>query len=186
MSFKLDPHEKEVFNGYIEGVTMYDKYPDSKADIITYYQEEYGAKWKVRLTSDLAQFTGMKKKSLEKRFDTQRRGNPEKKNIGQYRAFGETLKPYKVPKKLPNNGGSVHFTGDVYYSDDAYEKDFTVDLDDEQMNDFLEGDMSVLFYQYGMNMNDIQTASISDLDINLDGDFNDAGQYEDEDDYEDE
>jgi hypothetical protein len=94
------------------------RYRSTKAEIIKYYQEEYPSRgkdgWRKHLVGDLASFTGMKPKNLERRFDPSRRGNPEKRNTKQYEEFGKTLPP--MPREWPPNGINVHFRGRIKIS----------------------------------------------------------------------
>jgi hypothetical protein len=100
---------------------------ETKADIIAYYQAVYPAKgkgsWKQRLVNDLAGITGLKPKNLEKRFDTQRRGNPELRNAAQYQELGDQLPP-KAPE------GGFHISGVVYvnYSDGCEERYIDIEV----------------------------------------------------------
>ncbi len=89
------------------------KQPETKADIVAYYQQVHGKSWKRDLVRDLSGFSGMKAKSLEKRFDPQRRENLEPRNRKQYEEFGKTL-----PAIPPKEG--IRVTGTIYvkYSDD--------------------------------------------------------------------
>lgn len=85
-------------------------YIESKADIIEFYQEKYKGRgkesWKQHLIHDLSAQTGIKTKSLEKRFDTQRRNNPETRNAAQYQELGKTLPPMGYKPK----GGEITIT----------------------------------------------------------------------------
>jgi hypothetical protein len=78
-------------------------YASTKAEVIAVYQAEYKGRgqagWKQHLVHDLAEQTGMKTKSLEKRFE-KRIINPEKRNAAQYETLGKTLPPidYEVPE----------------------------------------------------------------------------------------
>lgn len=103
------------------------QYRSTKAEIIQYYQQEYPSLgkggWKQHLVNDLSNFTGVKPKSLEKRFDTQRRGSPEKRNAKQYEEFGKTLPPIH---DWPKGGIDVEFKGKVKISRKWYPKRFTV------------------------------------------------------------
>lgn len=93
----------------------------TKAEVIEGYQQQYKGRgqagWKQRIVHDLAQLTGMKPKNLEKRFDTQRRGNPEKRNAEQYKTLGESLPP--IP---PENGFHVSGVIWVVYSEECEER----------------------------------------------------------------
>lgn len=93
----------------------------TKAEVIEGYQAQYKGRgqagWKQRIVHDLAQLTGMKPKNLEKRFDTQRRGNPEKRNAEQYKTLGESLPP--LP---PENGFHVSGVIWVRYSEECEER----------------------------------------------------------------
>jgi hypothetical protein len=99
----------------------------TKADIIAYYQAVYPAKgkgsWKQRLVNDLAGITGMKPKNLEKRFDTQRRNNPEKRNAAQYRELGDQL-----PPKAPDDGFRISGVVYVKYSGDCEERYVNIEV----------------------------------------------------------
>jgi hypothetical protein len=97
--------------GLLEDVYAASRMRETKQDIMDYYQRRWPNMgkngWKQHLVHDLSEFTGMKTKSLEKRFDKQRRNNPEPQNAEQYRAFGETLPP------MPPSGG-YHITGTMH------------------------------------------------------------------------
>lgn len=84
-------------------------YMSSKADLIDYYRDKYPGRgangWKQHIIHDLAAVTGVKPKSLEKRFDEQRRGNPERRNAGQYADLGKQLPP--VGQKLKENSFTI-------------------------------------------------------------------------------
>lgn len=77
-------------------------YRSSKAEIVDYYKDTYGAKgWKQALVKDLSPIAGIKPKNLERRFDPSRLNNVERRNAGQYAALGKKLPP--KAKRLPTN-----------------------------------------------------------------------------------
>lgn len=103
------------------------KYRSTKAEIIQYYQQEYPSRgkgsWKQQLTKTMAEMFGLKEKSLEKRFDTQRRNNPEPRNAKQYEELGKTLPPIY---DWPPGGIDVNFKGRILISRKWYGREFTV------------------------------------------------------------
>lgn len=102
----------------------------TKAGLIDYYQQEYtgrgSAGWKQHLVKDLANVTGMKTKNLEKRFDTQRRNNPEPRNAGQYKALAAMIAP-----KPPAHGYHVSYDGWILFSNVCSKREFEVDITGE-------------------------------------------------------
>lgn len=98
-----------------------------KAGAIEYYQQEYPRMgrggWKQHLVQGLSEVTGLKPKNLEKRFDTQRRGNPERKNAKQYKALAQSLDVLVAPKK----GFHVHYEGGILFSECEW-REFDVDI----------------------------------------------------------
>lgn len=102
-------------------LSHYAEHMTTKAEIIDYYQREYPSRgkgsWKQMLVNTLSAMTGQKPKTLEKRFDVQRRNNPEPKNAQQYKDLGAMLPP-QLPK------GEYHVTGIVWvkFSDGACEE----------------------------------------------------------------
>jgi hypothetical protein len=85
-------------------------YRSSKEELVSYYQKQYPGTgkggWKQHLVADLANLTGMKPKSLERRFDPSRLHSQEKRNAGQYKQLGEQLPPVSRSPK----GGSITVT----------------------------------------------------------------------------
>ena len=106
--------------GLFEDVYAASYMRETKQDIVDYYQHQYPGLgkngWKQHLVHDLAEFTGMKPKSLEKRFE-RRLHNPEPRNAQQYKEFGETLPP--MP---PSGGYYIHGTIWILYSDGSCEE----------------------------------------------------------------
>lgn len=185
MSMNMDEHSRDYFDSTIEDITTTEVYPESKADIIEYYREEYGDKWKSHLVKDMVGFTGSKKPTITKRFDPQRRDNVERRNREQYKDFGKTLNPTRVPKKLPRSGGDVTFQGSVWYSGNEYEKEFTVSLDPDEMSYFLEGNVGIIFDVYRMNAHNIEQISIESLHVSLNDSgpsYGDSSEYYDDED----
>jgi hypothetical protein len=101
-----------------------------KFEAIQYYQQKYPSQgkggWKQQLVGGLSTITGMKPKNLEKRFDPQRRANPEKRNAKQYQELALLLGLLKPPP----GGYHVHYEGGVQFSD-CEEREFDVDITGE-------------------------------------------------------
>lgn len=108
----------------------------TKAEAIEAYQDLYKGRgqkgWKQHIVKRLSEITGMKPKNLEKRFDTQRRGNPETRNAEQYKTLGEELPPV-----YPENG--MHVSGIIWvkYSEDCEERYPDYDLSAEEAKQFI-------------------------------------------------
>jgi len=119
-------------------------YPQTKGDIVSRYQQEYGKGWKQKLVHDLSPLTmnkkgePMKPKNLERRFDPSRLSNVPrtKKEKGQYEALGKMLKPTpdtsKPPTyKYPPGGLNINFRGRIKVSREwsRRDSDFTIHAD---------------------------------------------------------
>ncbi|SRR6266567_1463571 len=87
----------------------------SKADIVEYYRDTRGARWKQDIIHDMMGITGKKYATIEKRFDKQRLDAPERKNAGEYKELGEKLPP--IGHRPPANGYKVSFTIDFKFSE---------------------------------------------------------------------
>lgn len=102
---------------FMTQVARVGRYRSTKAEAIDYFQQTYtgrGAKgWKQNIIQRLSQTTGIKPKSLEKRFDPSRINNPELRNKAQYEALGKTL-----PRLPPERG--YHVKGKVCISIGGY------------------------------------------------------------------
>lgn len=97
-------------------------HPETKAEIVESYREMYTGRgkagWKQHLIEALSAQTGIKYKTLEKRFDAQRLKNTERKNASQYRELGETL-----PLLPPSGGYRIHGIIFVKYSEECVERE---------------------------------------------------------------
>lgn len=111
--------------------------PQTKAEIIEYYQETYGDRWRVRLVGDLAPIAGIKEKNLRRRFDPDRINNvPRRKSEQQeYKTLGDQLPPrYEYP-----SGYEVTFKGQIRISKKCYFRAFTITIGStEGVKDFTE------------------------------------------------
>ena len=102
----------------------------TKAGLATYYQNQYGGLgkggWKNRLTHDLADITGMKQKSLEKRFDPSRLNNVPRtqREKDQYKELADQigLEAGRIP---PKNGFLVSFDGEIKISNKCFPRHFS-------------------------------------------------------------
>lgn len=104
-------------------------YMTTKHEIVEYYRDTYGETgkghgkpWKQAIVHELALITGMKPKSLEKRFE-KRLDSPEKKNASQYGALGKRLPPKGY--KPPRGGYEVTFSGGILISRTCVHRSFT-------------------------------------------------------------
>lgn len=166
----MDPASAEVLHSAIEntGPLLEPVYLSTKAGIVEYYKDVYGDRtgpggWKSHLVKDLAAQTGMKPKSLEKRFDPARLNNPEAKNAGQYAALGKTLPPSAYVPKKPR-GARVSFS--IYFRiSQSYKRvNQTVDLTDDQTARLMqEGDFDAVLEAYALNNID----QLEELDIGM-------------------
>lgn len=148
-------------------------YLSSKAGIVEYYKDVYGDRtgrggWKDHLVKDLAAQTGMKPKSLEKRFDPARLNNPEPKNKAQYEALGKKLPPSAyVPKRA--RGARVSFS--IYFKiSQSYKRvNQTVDLTDDQTARLMgEGDFDAVLEAYALNnIDQLEELEIGMMEIEL-------------------
>lgn len=164
----IDDESRSLIEAAIEHDSYANKYLSTKAEIIDYYQDRYGAKgWKQRIIHDMASFTGMKEKSLEKRFDAQRRDNPEKRNAGQYLAFGHTLPPIKVPRNLKGKRARVYIRCVLYFSGKPYRKTIQVTLTEARTRSLLENqDMDAIIEQYGnITLDDVEDVIVESISI---------------------
>jgi hypothetical protein len=95
----------------------------SKAQIVEYYRDMRGRRWKQDIVHDLAPIANKKSKNLEKRFDPQRLEHVEKRNAGQYRELGRQLPPIGLghPKAY-----RVEFSGMIRISEGCYPRGKTV------------------------------------------------------------
>lgn len=104
-------------------------YPQTKGEVVSRYQQEYGKGWKQKLVHDLSPLTmnkkgePMKPKNLERRFDPSRLNNVPrtKKEKGQYEALGKMLKPTpdtskKPMYRYPPEGLKISFYGQIKVS----------------------------------------------------------------------
>ncbi len=118
-------------------------YPQTKAEIVQRYQQDYGKSWRTHLQSDLSPFTTSKSgnpmtpKNLARRFDPSRLHNvpKTKKEKAQYEALGRTLKPTpdtsKPPKyRYPPDGMTIGFIGQVKISRKWKSQSFSIHADE--------------------------------------------------------
>lgn len=126
-------------------------YPQTKGEVVSRYQQEYGKSWRTRLQSDLSPFTTSKSgkpmtpTNLARRFDPSRLYDKNtgqikeprtKKEKGQYEALGKTLKPTpdtskKPTYKYPPGGLNINFRGRIKVSREWSRRDsnFTIHAD---------------------------------------------------------
>lgn len=154
---------------------------ETKADIIDYYQQAYTGYgqhgWKQNLIHDLLRSkditpntVGEKEyarltKNTAKRFDTQRRDNPEPRNAAEYEALGEGLPP--MP---PENG--YHIFGIIYvaFSDGECEEreidEYITGKAAEKLANSAEEDIAQRITNHYMEEDDTDepTASIGNCD----------------------
>jgi hypothetical protein len=118
-------------------------YPQTKAEVVQRYQQDYGKSWRTHLQSELSPFTTSKSgkpmtpKNLARRFDPSRLSNVPRtaKEKGQYEALGKTLKPTpdtsKRPKyRYPPGGMKISFNGSIKISRKWKPASFTIFADE--------------------------------------------------------
>lgn len=87
------------------------RYLSGKAEIVEHYRDTYGKGWKQTLVRDLSAVTGIKPKSLERRFDPSRLDVQPRtaKAKAEYQQLGQTLSP--VGRDLKGKGITLTFSG---------------------------------------------------------------------------
>ena len=95
-----------------------------KEEILDYYHDRYGTQWKQHIVSDLQAMTGIKRRSLMRRFQGVRTQNVPRraKARAEYVALGQRLPP--VGYDPPSGGIQVNFVGYVQISSECEERDF--------------------------------------------------------------
>lgn len=167
MTIDMDEASREAWNDAYEGAFYDTRHYETKHEIVSYYKQEHGKQWKIKLTGDLADFTGMKRKSLEKRFDPQRLDSPEKRNAKQYEEFGKTLPPYKEPKA----GKRLKVTVTVWIvisKGPPIKKEFTRILTEVRTRQVLKSaETNAIWEEYGINPDDIIDMEDMTIDMEL-------------------
>lgn len=134
-------------------------YPQTKAEIIDYYQEEYGNKWKRNLVQDLARFTGKKVKNLSRRFDPSRRNNPEKRNAKQYQAFGKTLKP-RHKEKLKGKRIRIEVDATLVISAKKVTRTMKIHISPAEVKELIRTGIDGIIERYGIVPEEVEEATI--------------------------
>jgi hypothetical protein len=172
MAIQTDDTSYGMLRDEIVRVTTEDRFLSTKSQIVEHYRGTYTGRgsdgWRQHLVNDLASLTGMKPKSLERRFDPSRLGNEEKKNTGQYEALGKQLPPVKVPKDIAGRGANVHFQGTLWFSAKAYYKDFGATLDPDELAEMIENNaFDAIIDAYGIDSLNVEDVQLDKLSIEL-------------------
>lgn len=165
----MDDESRERLIEAIDNASFTERYAETKAEIIEIYRDKFGVKgWRQPLQRDLANLTGMKLKSIEKRFDPQRRDNPEKRNAAQYKALGRLLPPTKVPRNLRGKRAVVTIGCYVTISNSYGRREFTRTLTVGRTQELLEtGGVDAIMEQYGLDPDTIENVDIGSIDIDF-------------------
>ena len=92
-----------------------EKHRTTKGEVVEAYKEKYGAKWRVPLVNKLAEITGKKPSSLQRRFDPGTKGGENRlkqgwnKSTPEFERIGKDLPPKIVPPE-----GGYHIWGIIY------------------------------------------------------------------------
>lgn len=92
---------EDMLLGAVQSVST-PNYMTGKDQIVAYYRDTYGTKWRGAIVQELAPITGLKKKSLQRRFDPSRLSSRPRtaKAKDEYRQLGEKLPPVdRTPNK---------------------------------------------------------------------------------------
>lgn len=141
-------------------------YMTSRADIVDYYQDKYGANWKDHIIGDLVQQTGKSKNTVSREFQYDKRLGMErykntrisKSTAAKYEKLGKNLPPVK--KSVPPGGFSITIKGKVDPSPKSKrrgggiprEREFTVDFKGSDAIDFANNPSLEQFFElYGVD-----------------------------------
>ena len=99
-------------------------YMIEKEEILEYYRDRYGTQWKQHIVSDLQAVTGLKRRSLMRRFQGVRTQQAPRsaRARAEYVSLGEHLPPVRYDP--PPGGIQVNFVGYVQISSECEERDF--------------------------------------------------------------
>jgi hypothetical protein len=168
----MDDESNAKLHNEIEAKSTDNVYLSTKREIVNYYKAEYPGRgpdsWKRHLVRDMARLTGMKEKSLEKRFDPQRLNNEEKRNAKQYADLGRTLPPTKKDKDLRGKRAVVTIDTTIWISNKPYTRFFTRTLSEKRTQYLLEqGGVNAIFEEYGINPDSIEDMEINSISIDF-------------------
>lgn len=117
-------------------------YLSSKQDIVAHYKSLYPARgkgsWKRHLVADLSKITGIKEKSLERRFDPSRIDKPEKQTKSQYEALGKTLGEQKRKRDYEGKRMRIEIKAIIYFSKMPYKRDIEHDYSEAEVKEMME------------------------------------------------
>lgn len=161
----------EQLNQAIEAAS-YDYTPlSTKEEVIGYYQRTYTGKgqegWKQHIIKDLHAQTGIKIKTLEKRFEKRITTKATKRTAGEYRELGKTLPMKKTPKGITGKRARVTWTGDLQTYDEKQPrmgKTYTGTLSPSGARQMQKGSFDPIFAAFGFPpeiITEIDTHSIS-------------------------
>lgn len=95
------PGTYEVLNNALNEAGTEELKLATKSEIIGYYEQEYGGKWKSQLARDLSTLTGQRADTIARRFRGARLTNERVsgKNVQEYKRLGQQLPGVRVPRK---------------------------------------------------------------------------------------
>jgi coenzyme F420-reducing hydrogenase alpha subunit len=145
----------------IESIMEPPEFMTTKAEIVAYYQQEYGKRWRIELErGPLSEISGLKPKNLARRFDPSRLNNVPRtrREKEQYEKLGKLLPP-KKEKRPPKNGFRVRVKGRLNPSpkrkgEKAREREFSAEFEGMNAYDFgLDPSLEAFFEEYGIDGN---------------------------------